>query len=719
MKSKIAIIAPSEIKTPFKHDYYKSDKKVDWSIDTFKDYNYVLVCGSLSLKHLKLGVTFNEAKNCLLKNKFYVTITGEEANYNTKKDEILQNAIKVIENLSEGKSIENKVNFTIVDNDDTLSAMFFDIFNSEVISFDTETSGLNPFESTRWVTSLGIATENNAWTIPLEHQSSIWKGNLEKQTEILKKLEKYLKNKVVVAHNGKFDTLWLYSCYSVWIPVTFDTMLAHYNLDENSLQGLDVLASKYLGVNLYDIPLSEKHGFGDLYNHCHYLAMDIMYTYRLYKIFKEMLDQDKITKSVFYNLTMPVARTFARAEKNGVYISPKALQESIDYWSKIKTDTEEKLKEYGDINWNSTQQVSDILFNKLGLPILEKTEKGKPACSESVLLRLNHEVPKLIIENRGANKTLSTFLYPWKELMEKQGEDYIHPTFKVHGTVTGRPSCSDPNLQQVPRDPSIRSVIQAPPGWICIEGDLSQAELRIAAELSQDQELKFCYQTGIDVHTRTVESIFGIDPKVMTKEQRKKGKAVNFGFVYGMGWKKFMEYARDNYGQEFTEEEAKKTRKSFFRLYKDLPEWHNKQRKFVHKKGYVRNLIGRKRRLPEALLEDSEENRIKIAQAERNAINSPVQSLASDINLSAFVALCEKYNDDNLMRPEGTIHDAILVIAKEEIANDVCRDMKYFMEHPPIFEKLGIKLSVPIEAEIEIGPWSKGKIWEELSNLQK
>ena len=231
--------------------------------------------------------------------------------------------------------------------------------------------------------------------------------------------------------------------------------------------------------------------------------------------------------------------------------------------------------------------------------------------------------------------------------------------------------------------------------------------------MSQDPELKLCYQTGVDVHSRTVESIFGIDPKVMTKEQRKKGKAINFGFIYGMGAKKFKEYARDNYGQDFTEEESQTIRKKYFRLYKALPEWHKRQRAFVHRKGYVRNLIGRKRRLPDALRDEiTNDDRIKIAQAERNSINSPVQSLASDLNLSAFIALCEKFPDDSMMKPEGTIHDAIAVIARKEIAEDVCYWMKYYMEHSPVFEKLGIKLSIPIEAEVEVGAWGKGVVWK-------
>ena len=429
-----------------------------------------------------------------------------------------------------------------------------------------------------------------------------------------------------------------------------------------------------------------------------------------------MLDKDPLSKRVYEQITIPAVKVYIRAENNGTYINPKTLEEATVYWSKIAKETGEKLKEYGDINWNSPKQIATILFDGLKLPILDKTPTGAPSMSESVLLRLKdkHEVPQLILENRKATKFLSTFLIKWKELTEKSGDQRIHPTFKVHGTVTGRPACEEPNLQQVPRNVSIRSIIDAPQGWSLVEADLSQAELRIAAEMSQDRELRNCYLTGVDVHKRTVESIFGIDPKVMTKEERKKGKAINFGFVYGMGWKKFMDYARDNYGQVFSEKEAQNTRKGYFRLYQDLPEWHKRQRAFVHKHGYVRNLIGRKRRLYDAQLPDNSENRMAIAQAERNSINSPVQSLASDINLNAFIDICNKYNNE-IVRPCGTIHDAIMLEVRNDHLDRVCKDLKHFMENPSIFKRLNVQFNIPIESEVEIGPWGKGTVWKEVN----
>lgn len=715
---KIAYLAPEPCKLVPEDwkwlEAIKSIKKSTWNIEELEDYDYVLVMGSIAHKYIDSGLTFQQAKGCLIKQKFYVTITEGEAVFkNNKKLPVLQEHIKAFTKLTQGNSIQNKVDHTIVTTDEDIDDMVFDLIRSKIVSIDTETSGLDPFVPDRFMASLGIATKNHAWTIPLEHSSldNKHRGDKKWQKEVVEKIARVIKKKTIVGHNGKFDTLWINQCYGVWIDFTDDTMLMHYNLDENSQHGLKFLSAKYLGVNIYDIPDKEKNGYGGLDSHCAYLAQDIRYTYDLYDIFKKELEKDPLSYRVYQEITMPAVKVYARAENNGTWINPQTLEEATNHWKKIAQETGDKLKEYGDINWNSPKQVATIIFDKLKLPVLDKTPGGTPSLSESVLLRLKdkHEVPQLILENRKATKFLSTFLEPWKKLGDQSGDSRIHPTFKVHGTVTGRPACSEPNLQQVPRDVSIRSIIDAPKGWVLVEADLSQAELRIAAEMSQDQELRHCYLTGVDVHKRTVESIFGIDPKDMTKEERKKGKAINFGFIYGMGWKKFMDYARDNYGQVFSEKEAQNTRKGYFRLYKDLPEWHKRQRTFVLKHGYVRNLIGRKRRLYDALLPDNSDNRMAIAQAERNSINSPVQSLASDINLNAFIDICNKYSND-IVRPCGTIHDAIMLEVKEEYLEQVARDLKNMMENPSMFERHNVRFSIPILSEVEIGPWGKGEV---------
>ncbi len=607
----------------------------------------------------------------------------------------------------------------IADDNASLQEALRDISRTSVVSFDCETSGLYPHTPGSWVASVGIGTGKFQWAIPLQHFKSRRYDKPQLQSRVVKRLAKVLEGKTVVAHNGKFDTKWLKVTFGVDVRVTFDTMLAHYNLDENALHGLSPLSQQYFGAIDYDIPLEEKHGLsGTLERHCEYLCLDVFYTRKLYFQFRKELKLESDSQWIFENITMPISHVYTDAELHGVYIDPGALEEAADYWrDKANTalkrldklcpsDQEYKDKKSGlmrrGVNWGSPDQVAEVLFDRLGLKVLEETAGGKRATSESVLLRLSnkHEVPQLILDYRGALKNLNTFILAWKAWCI---DDRMHPVFKIHGTVTGRPSCEDPNLQQVPRDPRLRSLITAPPGKVLLDADFSQVELRVTAELSGDRELIYQYQTGGDVHTKTVQSIFGIASP--SKEERKKGKAINFGFIYGMWWRKFKDYARDNYQQDFSDAESRRTREGFFKLYKDLPNWHKAQKAMAAKYGFVKNLLGRKRRLPDATRGDED---AKSREAGRQAINSPVQSFASDMNLMAAIEIHREIPHDQCMIV-GTVHDSILMEVDEKNWYEIAKRVKAIMESPKLLRKRRVKLSVPIEAELEVGPWSKGE----------
>lgn len=628
-----------------------------------------------------------------------------------------------------GPREEEDFQYRIIRTKQDLYEAMEDLSDEKVVSFDLETSGLDPFEAGSWITSLGLGTSTTQWCLPLNHRLSPLYNRPNTQKRWALKLLRAASQAEKVAHNGKFDTLWIKVHWDQWFHVDFDTMLAHYNLDENSYHGLDKLAAEEFNAPEYDIPLSDKHGLtGTLEAHCKYLGLDLFYTRKLRHVFKKKLARDLGTNRIFHELTMPVARMYAHAEYNGVYVHPQKLRMAHAYWEGQMKETMAELdklqpekwlnREWKDkktktkrrgINWGSPQQVAELLFQDLKLEPLDLTGKGDPSVSESVLLRLadKHPIPKLLIKYREAQKNLGTFVEGWQKRCYNHR---MHPTFKVFGTVTGRPSCEEPNLQQTPRDPRLRSLIDAPEGWVLIDADESQAELRITAEMSGDRELKLSYQTGVDVHTLTVQRIFGIMKP--TKEERKKGKAINFGFVYGMGWKKFKDYARDNYGVEFTDAECKKIRKHFFRLYAGLPDWHERQKNFARRNGYVRSLIGRKRRLPDAMLAGSGrdwgnqtiEDKRK-AEAERQAINSPVQSLASDINLLAAVELHEEFGHTDFFQFIGSVHDANLWLVREDKRDVVLPRIKEAMERPKKLDEWDIRMGVPMVTEIEIGPW--------------
>ena len=289
--------------------------------------------------------------------------------------------------------------------------------------------------------------------------------------------------------------------------------------------------------------------------------------------------------------------------------------------------------------------------------------------------------------------------YPVYDLEVEDTHNFIANELCVHN------SCVDPNLQQVPRDSSIRSLIGAPPGWTFVQADYSQIELRVAAMLSGEPNMKMIFQTGGDIHTKTAQDMTGKPEPA--KEERKKAKAVNFGFLYGMGWMKFVEYARDKYDVHLTDREAKQFRKRYFEAYPGLAPWHQKQRKLANSLQQVRNPIGRIRRLPEVL---SPEQGLK-AEAERQAINSPVQGFASDITQMALVELHQTLFNPKIFKLLGSVHDSVLMLIKDEYLDEMLPKVKAIMESPKLFKKFKFRPTVPIIVDIETGNWGAGKSW--------
>jgi DNA polymerase I-like protein with 3'-5' exonuclease and polymerase domains len=268
---------------------------------------------------------------------------------------------------------------------------------------------------------------------------------------------------------------------------------------------------------------------------------------------------------------------------------------------------------------------------------------------------------------------------------------------------------ADPNGQNFPKRGKLAKaylkIFKATPGFKIVSADLSQIELRIAAWMAMDRAMLDIYRNNGDIHTATAKYVSGLNDdqwNALSKEERKlkrtQAKAVNFGFLYGMGWAKFMSYAKTDYGVTYTEREAKIARERFFTLYSALPAWHDRMREFADKHGQVRALHGAVRHLPSIKSHD----KMIRAGAQRQAINSPVQRFGSDLGLMAVIRFAQQA-DTNLFRVIGFVHDAVLVEAREGYEQECMSSLVWAMENQPLQEWFGLTPPLPIKAEADIG----------------
>ena len=590
------------------------------------------------------------------------------------------------------------------------------------LSYDIETTGLVRFEDE--VNLFGFGNDQVQYIIPLEARYSPLKGARLAQRKLIRTCVNWLNRnaKALVAGNGKFDDLFLKYHFGVKPNITFDVVLASHILNENTPNGVKENAVLECNAPEWDVDKDLKTGkykTREKYQeYLTYLGYDIYYEYKLYKVFHKKLKQDRALMKLFYHLYMPGIISYETVEEHGVFIYPQQFKQVRKYLEAERGAIEEELLKLAkhEVNWNSPAQIQKLLYEELKLPVIETTESGSPSTSEATLMQLRdkHPIVELILKYRGVNIQISHFIDGW---INRMWGRRLFPNFKLHGTVTGRTSCTDPNLQQVPRDPIIRNLVGAPEGWSVVEIDYSQAELRIAAIMSGDETMKRIYQTGGDIHTHTYEMITGekvSDDKYIKKEQRKKAKAVNFGFVYGMGWRKFKIYARDNYGVDLTDKEAEQWRERFFQAYHSLPKWHSKQRRIVQSMGQVRSPIGRLRRLPDIYSTDKS----KKAEAERQSINSPVQGFGSDLTIlgmSEIMGNAQYYDPDYVLDKDkffviGTVHDATLFEVRNDYLMEFCPKAKHILEHPKALEDVfHFDTDVPIVADVAVGKsWGAG-----------
>lgn len=585
------------------------------------------------------------------------------------------------------------IRYTVIKTAIEFTSFISDLKKESVISIDIETTGLNRYAEGAEINCIQITLSNHTGVLPKNPK-------LEKRINRVKTICDD-NNIEVVGQNFKFDNLWVWEKFGVRFNLGFDTMLAHHLLDENSPHGLKELSTQYCDAPAYDIDVKTKTGKGDLNTLYKYGAFDSHYTRQLRFIFEEELLDDPQLHRLYHKLTIPAARAFEQIEKNGIYIDLEKLKQSEIAFLNRKDSLIKKMNhEAGyEINWNSPKQISELLYKKLKLRVIERTPTGEPSTSEATLNRLNHPIVKTLLEYRSVEKNLSTYIVGWQSMIYN---NRLYLSTKLHGTVGGRFAS---RLHQVPRDPEIRSHIIASPGWTFVCADYGQIELRLAAMLSGDIQMKRVFQTGGDIHSATASFVLSKPIDKLTKEERKMAKAINFGLIYGMGWRKLVLYARDNYGVDMTDQEAEDFRDRFFTVYSSLLDWHKRVRNMVNASGYVRSLSGRIRRLPGVW---SPDKGIK-AEAERQAINIPVQGFGSgDLKTMAIVEIIERI-PQFYVKILGEVHDSILMEVRTDVIDSYIPKVKRIMEKPRLLDEFDINMTVPLEVDFEIGPWGAGE----------
>lgn len=617
------------------------------------------------------------------------------------------------------------------------------------IDFDIETTG-EYYDGGRIVSVAATCVLNDGrlfvFAIPLYHPQSPWR---HKWRAVLRHLRDELEAiPKVVAHNASFDCKWM--VYNgVFIYPTFDTMLAIHILDENVQKGLKPQAMARLGVepwgvdtrNLLDMSLDDV---------LKYNVLDTWYMYHVrLQLVEELKEQPRLAR-ILSKLTMPAQKVLIDSEIRGIWIDVARLKERYPIAKQRLEDVETRIMVAADlaceanpmgmdindprwpkdakgkpreVNFNASIFARWMLFEWCELPVIERGKEkddgspGDPSMAEDVLkaLETRHPVVPIMLERVTYQKHLSGFFNPYLELYD---EDHrIHTNFKLAGTVTGRLSSGKAdadkvsgsrgklrgvNLQQVPRDPFIRGLFGAPPGWTFVESDYSQIELRIAAFLAGEDTMKHIYAIGGDIHLSTAARVTGLPESQVPKEVRKViGKPVNFGFLYGMSWRKFIQTAFNNYGAIFSEDEARAAREAYFKLYPKLLPWHARQRRLVNEYGRVQSPLGRIRHLPDIY---SPEQGVR-AEAERQAINSPVQGFASDLAVLSMIHIDMEFKKRDIQAHcLGLVHDAVNYEVRDDYVREALPIIKDVMEDMSIVrKKFGVIIDLPIVADVAVG----------------
>ena len=618
-----------------------------------------------------------------------------------------------------------KVDTAIINTEEKFEKFVQTLEKAGIFSFDTETTSLDVFNAKLVGMSFGwnskITAKNNKVSIdksinektntvyiPVGHQE----GNQLKTDYVIEKLKPILENSQIfkIIQNAKYEINVLKN-YNIDLDgIIMDTMIASYVKNPTFKHGLKQQAFGHLGYEMTEI--EELIGKGktaitidqvSIEKVSDYACGDAKSTLELGEYYAEHFEPDQ--EKLFYEIEEPLVPVLAEIERNGVSIDTKYLKSLSEELQTKIYNLEEKIYEFAGekFNVNSPKQVGEILFEKLKLPIkgVAKTQTGY-STNAKILESLAHVHPivDLLLEQRHYAKLKSTYVDALPLLINtKTGR--IHTSFNQTITTTGRLSSSNPNLQNIPIRSEIGNRIRAAfvpqdkENYVIFAADYSQIELRLLAHATEDKILVEAFKNNEDIHAETASKVFGVALEDVTKEMRRRAKAVNFGIIYG----------QTSYGLSeslgITPGEAKDIITKYFETYPKIKQYMGDTIHKAHSLGYVETLYGRKR-----YLRDDLHSRIKTIRefAERAAINAPLQGTAADLIKIAMIKLYEKLkNSDYKSKIILQVHDELVLEVHKDEINEITALVKECME-------LNQPLIVPLVIDITYGStWMEAK----------
>ena len=585
--------------------------------------------------------------------------------------------------------------------EDDFSALISKLSSSEYFVFDLETNSLDYMEAQ--IVGFVFLINKNSYYLPVAHDYLDAPVQMSR-SRVLSSLKPILESSTIgkIGQNLKYDAHVLANINIDLNGIRDDTMLKSYCLDSvASRHNMDDLALHYLDHKT--IQYSDVAGSGKkqlTFNQVNieeampYACEDVIVTNELNNLFESKLQPFPKLLALYKSIELPLIKVMLRLERNGAMLDEASLFNQQNEIKKEMMKIQTKAYEIAgdEFNLESPKQIQQILFSDegFGLEPKKKTAKGQPSTNEEALKLLDHPLVDLIMSYRTLTKLNSTYLEALpKQINRRTGR--LHTSYHQAVTATGRLSSSKPNFQNIPirteQGAKIRSAFIAEKGNIILAADYSQIELRIMAHISGDQNLIEAFNKNEDVHRSTAAQVFETEISMVTKDQRRKAKAINFGLIYGMsafGLAKQIDVSRT---------EAKQYIDGYFENYPGVLKFMEETKEKAKSQGYVETVLGRRLYLPQI----NSKNKMLQQHALRTAINAPMQGSSADIIKKAMLDIQSWIDKEHLkIKMFMQVHDELVFELDAEMSDAYAIDIKALMSN-------ALKLSIPLEVDVGMG----------------